>query len=69
MSYALFKAVNEGQALTKQQLLELKATLSKIIDKGGVIAVVCEGSVITSYNYNSFDRKLARKSSRSFKQI
>ena len=32
MSYALFKAVNEGQALTKQQLLELKQEYNVLVN-------------------------------------
>lgn len=66
MSYALFDTVNQNLPLSQEQLRQLKAMLTKIIDKGGLVAVVCNDSVITSYNYTSFERKLAKKSSRSF---
>jgi hypothetical protein len=43
---------------------EIERTAKKALDRGGIVVVDDDGSLITTYRFDSYDRKRARQSSR-----
>jgi hypothetical protein len=42
---------------------EIERTAKKALDRGGIVVVENDGSLITTYRFDSYDRKKARRAS------
>lgn len=48
-------------AWSEADLLALHKNMTKIADKKGVVVVTTDNTVITTYNFNSYNKKLAQQ--------
>lgn len=46
------------------ELQGLERSLLKVMDKGGIVVVTCDGQLITTYNLDSYSRRKARNAHR-----
>lgn len=58
MTLSILNTLVNGNELSHEQLLQIKKTLGKIVDKGGV-TLICTDRLITGYNCNK-KRKLTK---------
>ena len=60
-SYTINEKIIKGIELSAQEMRHAIKILRKIMDKGGVVVICEDDTMVTCYNYNSYSKKLAHK--------
>lgn len=61
MELGCYEKISSGADLNVKEIQKAIKTLKNILKKGGVVVVSESGTLITTYNLDSYDRRLAFK--------
>ena len=61
MKLGCYEKISSGADLNVKEIQKAIKTLKNILKKGGVVVVSESGTLITTYNLDSYDRRLAFK--------
>ena len=61
MKLSCYEKISSGADLNVKEIQTTIQTLKNILKKGGVVVVSESGTLITTYNLDSYDRRLAFK--------
>lgn len=61
MELGCYEKISSGADLNVKEIQTAIKTLKNILKKGGVVVVSESGTLITTYNLDSYDRRLAFK--------
>lgn len=61
MKLGCYEKISSGADLNVKEIQTAIKTLKNILKKGGVVVVSESGTLITTYNLDSYDRRLAFK--------
>jgi len=59
MELGCYEKISSGADLNVKEIQKAIKTLKNILKKGGVVVVSESGTLITTYNLDSYDRRLA----------